>query len=79
MVDIAATRAEVRKTTKAEIATARAEAEKVTEEEIAVVCTVAKKAAEEDSRAGFFQGYDDLKKKVVFTHPEWDLSIFSGD
>ena len=55
MVDIVAARAEAKKAMETEIATARAEAEK---------------AAEEDFRAGFFQGYDGLKRRVALAHLE---------
>ena len=51
MVNISLARAEARKVVEAEIATARAEAEK---------------AGEEDFGASFFQGYDDLKRRVGY-------------
>ena len=34
--------------------------------------------ADEEFEAGFFQGYSDLKRRVVVDHPEWDLSTYSG-
>ena len=38
----------------------------------------AEKTAEEEFEAGFFQGYADLKRRVVVDYPEWDLSAYSG-
>ena len=40
--------------------------------------TEAGKAAEEEFEAGFFQGYVDLKIRVIIDYPEWDLTAYSG-
>ena len=61
-----------------DIAVAQTEARKAVEAEIAVAPTKAEKATEEDFGSGFFQGYDNLKRRVALAHPEWDLSSLSG-
>ena len=47
----------------ADAATARAEADKTTKEEL---------------KAGFFQGYINLKRRTALDHPKWDLTAYSG-
>ena len=36
------------------------------------------KTAEEEFKASFFQGYSDLKGRVVVNHLEWYLTTYSG-
>ena len=38
----------------------------------------AEKATEEEFEEGFFQGYDNLKKRIAVDHPKWDLTGYSG-
>ena len=60
--------------TRVEVSPVRAEVD----DAVATARAEAKKAAEDEFAAGFFQGYSDLKRRVVVDHPEWDLSAYSG-
>ena len=56
------------------MSTVRAEAE----EAVAAARDEAENTTEDKFATGFFQGYSDLKRRVVVDHPEWDLSAYSG-
>ena len=62
-----------------ESATVKAELEVAREEFEDAAASWAEAAKEdEEFEAGFFQGYSDLKRRVIANHPEWDLSTYSG-
>ena len=65
-IDVAAARSECKATTKAKMAAIRAEVDKA----IAATQAEAEKAFEDEFRASLFQGYSDLKSRVVLNHPE---------
>ena len=64
----------------ADVAAARAEtsaARAKAEEAVASARAEARKDAEDGFAASFFQGYSNLKRRVVEDHPKWDLAGYS--